>query len=290
MSSPTPPLDSLRREIDAIDDQIHALLVRRTEIVERVAAVKTGEHTFLRPAREATIIRRLAERHRGRFPLPVLVRIWREMLAAFCQIQGDFAVAVTTPDDSRALWDVARDHYGSTTPIVAMPSALQALRAVAAGRASVAVVPLPDDIAEGEDPWWRALVSGDPTTPRIVARLPFIEGAPGEAGRGAIGLARVGVEPTGADHGYVVIELSADMSRGRLKDHLDAVGLPAAAVWSRERRRTEETTPVLVEIADFVAEDDGRLADLADRLGPAAQRIVAIGCYALPVPAGDARA
>ncbi|MEQ8965745.1 MAG: chorismate mutase [Azospirillaceae bacterium] len=282
MSSP-PTLDSLRREIDAIDDQIHGLLIRRTEIVERIAAFKTGDNTFLRPAREAMILRRLAARHRGRFPLPVLVRIWREMIAAFCRIQGPFAIAVTAPTDTRGLWDVARDHYGSATPITAMPSAMQALRAVAAGRASVAVVPLPDDIAEGEDPWWRALVSGDPTTPRIVDRLPILAAAGGEGERGALGVARLRPEPTGDDHAYLVVELAEDMSRGRLKDHLDAAGLPPVAFWSRERRPQDETTPVLLEIADFVAEDDARLGDLADRLGSAAQRIVVIGAYALPV-------
>ena len=38
-------LDDLRREIDEIDDQLHDLLMRRTEIVGRVGAVKRLEST-----------------------------------------------------------------------------------------------------------------------------------------------------------------------------------------------------------------------------------------------------
>ena len=35
-----------------------------------------------RPGREAEIVRRLLRRHRGAFPRPVIVRLWRELLSA----------------------------------------------------------------------------------------------------------------------------------------------------------------------------------------------------------------
>ena len=118
MSVTEPSLDALRRDIDRIDDALHDLLMQRCEVVERIAEVKGTGPAFMRPGREATILRRLVDRHAGRFPVPVLIRIWREMLAAFTLLQGPFAVAVHAPEDERGLWDMARDMYGSSTPML----------------------------------------------------------------------------------------------------------------------------------------------------------------------------
>ena len=110
-------LDSLRREIDVIDDQMHDLLMGRASIVERIGAIKVkdAQRVYIRPDREAAIVRRLVERHQGRIPASVVVRIWREMVAATSRLQGPFSVAVHAPGDAVLYWDLARDHYGSCT-------------------------------------------------------------------------------------------------------------------------------------------------------------------------------
>ena len=108
-------LDDLRREIDEIDDQLHDLLMRRTEIVGRVGAVKRLESTpglALRPGREAEIIRRIVNRHKGPFPLEVLVRIWRELLSAQVAVQGQYSIGVFAPEDVAAYRDLGRDQFG----------------------------------------------------------------------------------------------------------------------------------------------------------------------------------
>src|SRR5258707_5120237 len=92
------PLDDLRRQIDELDDQLHDLLMRRTEVVEAIGKEKKdGKVSAFRPGREAVILRRLVARHGGRFPAAGLVRIWREMLAATVGLQMPFAVAVYAP-------------------------------------------------------------------------------------------------------------------------------------------------------------------------------------------------
>lgn len=65
MPSDSRSLTELRREIDAIDEATHDLLMRRAGIVERVRTAKGGLDTgnAWRPAREAEILRRLADRH-----------------------------------------------------------------------------------------------------------------------------------------------------------------------------------------------------------------------------------
>ena len=199
MSSPLPTLDTLRREIDEIDDAIHNLLMRRCRLVEQIGRVKANSGPAMKPAREAMILRRLAARHEGDFPIPVLLRMWREMLAGTKLLQGPLAVAVGTQDAGRGLWDMARDHYGSTVPTTAMQGPMQALRAVMDGRATVAVLPLPDD-DEVDPPWWTALMSRDP--PHAADRGAAAVPRPRGRGRGhstAFSVALATPEPTGDD-------------------------------------------------------------------------------------------
>src|SRR4051812_36587391 len=77
------PLAAARAEIDALDDALHDLVMRRAEVVARLAAsrAKAGSPSPLRPGREAMILRRLLGRHHGALPANALVGLWRELLA-----------------------------------------------------------------------------------------------------------------------------------------------------------------------------------------------------------------
>jgi chorismate mutase/prephenate dehydrogenase len=78
-------LDSLRREIASLDEQLVSLLARRLELVEEVGVVKQelGLPT-LDPTREAEVVRRGAELARARGLDPELARdvLWRIMAHA----------------------------------------------------------------------------------------------------------------------------------------------------------------------------------------------------------------
>src|SRR6266851_8518613 len=143
---PVTPSDlaELRRRLDEIDDKLHDLLIERGEIISMVAASKRdGKLAASQPGREAEIIRRLVGRHHGAFPAATLVRMWREMLAATVRLQSPFSVAVFAPCDRQGFWDLARDHYGSNTPMAAYDSVSGVIRAVADEEASVGVLPMP---------------------------------------------------------------------------------------------------------------------------------------------------
>src|SRR4051812_13333278 len=177
MPDAPPDLEILRRRIDEIDDRLHDLLIERMEIVSGVAAHKQqrGGVAPYQPAREAEMLRRLVTRNRGAVPPASLVRIWRELLAATTSRQGPFTIAVYVPPQGPGCWDIARDHYGSHTPMLTFGSATQVIRAVAEERATVGVLPMPQEAED--DPWWRHLLSDRATAPHVMARLPF-------AGRG----------------------------------------------------------------------------------------------------------
>jgi chorismate mutase/prephenate dehydratase len=280
---PTPSdLVELRRRLDEIDDKLHGLLIERAEIVSVVATSKReGNLAAFQPGREAQIIRRLVDRHHGVFPVATLVRMWREMLAATVRLQSPFAVAVFAPIEAQGFWDLARDHYGSHTPMSAYRSIGQVIRAVTEGQASVGVLPMPQ---EGEtDPWWRHLLSKDADAPRVVARLPF--GARGNARSDcadAFAIGR-GVQPeTGRDRVLLTAEASADISRDRIFRTLSSLGLVCTFFASYEHAGSALN---LIEIEGFVRITDPRLDSFRVQLGGALHRLLPFGGYAIPLSA-----
>src|SRR5262245_1221535 len=174
--APAPPtLADLRREIDRIDEPMHRLLIERGEIIDRLIASKGTQESgsAFRPAREAEMMRRLVERHRGILPLDTAESIWRVIIATFTYVQAPYAVhADLTPGDA-AMRDSARFHFGFTVPFVPHLGAAGVVTAVAASHGDLGLVPA--IAVAGGGTWWSAL-EGD-GSPKIIARLPFVERA-----------------------------------------------------------------------------------------------------------------
>ena len=275
-----PPLNELRDEIDRIDRAILELLVERTEIVRQIGRIKNDRldgRLAIRPAREARILRRLMESAGDRFPHAVLVRIWRELLAALTRLQAPLSVAVCAPRGF-AIWDLARDHFGSLTPMTRAESAGQAVRAVANGSAAVAVLPLPGD----DDPWWLALLSDQPDRLRVFARLPFIGSDEHEpCAAGALAIARIKIEPSGDDLGLLAVEATPDLSRGRVADLLVSAGFAPVSLGGC-RPPGEAQVLHVVETPGLVQDGDERIVRVLAAARDEVSRIVPIGGYPRP--------
>lgn len=222
-------LGDLRREIDAIDDEIHALIRKRTAVVQHVASAKKAGSTLpVRPAREAAMLRRLKAAHDGSFPFAALARMWHEMIAASTRIQAYYTIAVHASADRHALWDLARDQFGSQTPIRAIDGAVETLLALLDGKVDIAVLPVP---SEKED-WWKTLADylqahpDEQPAPQIIERLPF-------AGVGcvrgdfeeAIVVARVTPESTGNDRTVIATGQGLEEMDGFLDTNLNGIRL-----------------------------------------------------------------
>jgi chorismate mutase / prephenate dehydratase len=280
MSAAPPDLADFRRRIDEIDERLHDLIIERAAIVARIAASKaeTGV-SYYQPAREAEILRRLADRHHGVLPVASVLRIWRELLAATVRLETPFAVAVFAPAEMPGFWDLARDHYGSQAPMSAYRSTGRVICAVAEGQAAVGVLPMPQ---QGEpDPWWRHLVSHNDTAPRVIARLPFAgHGNARSGGADALVIGHVVQAATGADRALFAVE-SAVISCARFLAVLSKAGLDCTFVASWEHAGGMIN---LVEVDGFVTNVDPRIASLRAGLGAGLSRLVPVGGYALPLP------
>lgn len=273
-------LDALRREIDAIDRSIHDLLMQRTEVVGKVRDHKRHHRIKIRPSREAQILYRVVSEHKGPFPKRELVRIWRELIVATLSMEGPFSVAVHMPEDGSGVWDLARDQYGSFTPMTAHASARRVIEAVQSQQVTVGVLPLPS--RDDADPWWRYLAAENPDAPRVIARLPFT-GPGGGMGAEALAICPLAQEPTGRDCTYMAIEADEEIGLVRLGSALKGAGLPSAytAPWH------DEDDPgrwlYLAEVTDYLAPDDRRIERLVEGLDLPDARPIILGGYATPL-------
>jgi len=165
-------LAQVRHEIDAIDDEIADLIVRRMAIVEEVKAAKQSGNDagpVMRPAREAEIVARIVARTRGALPARSVARIWRELISAATQAQTNFLVHLS---DKSGIGALAMAHFGTIAQIVTHESDTDALRAVGEGIADVAVLPV--ETAADAGPWWLALGEGSTRNLQVVASLPAV--------------------------------------------------------------------------------------------------------------------
>jgi chorismate mutase len=186
-AEPAPNLADLRAEIDSIDAQMHGLLMERGEIIGRLIKVKrtADSGSAFRPAREADMMRRLVERHRGILPLDTAESIWRVIIATFTYVQAPFKVHADMSAGDAAMRDTARFHFGFTVPFVTHIGASGVVAAVSASQGDLGLVPA--NAAAGAPAWWGAL-EGD--GPKIIARLPFVERADHPAGLPVYAIAR----------------------------------------------------------------------------------------------------
>src|SRR3954466_8276431 len=178
--APKPTLANLRREIDRIDQGMYPLLMERGDIIATlIATKKTAESgSAFRPAREADMMKRLVERHRGLLPLDTVESIWRVIIATFTYVQAPFSVHADLSAGDAAMRDSARFHFGFTVPFVPHADAAGGGTAVSDSRGDLGLV-LAFGTA-GTGAWWSALESD--SAPKIIARLPFVERADHPAG------------------------------------------------------------------------------------------------------------
>ncbi len=180
--TPEAGLATLRAEIDRIDAGLHALLMERGAIIDRLIAIKAaqGGGSAFRPAREAAMMRALVERHRGILPLDTVEGIWRIIISTFTYVQAPYTVHADIAGGDAPMRDSCRFHFGFTVPLATHAGPRAVVAAVATAAGDLGLVRADGEGDEASSPWWDALSA--PDAPKIIARLPFVERADHAAG------------------------------------------------------------------------------------------------------------
>ncbi len=137
-------LDSLRDQIDALDEQLQELINRRAALAREVAEVKTGQgetSDFYRPDREASVLRRISERNSGPLPAEEMVRLFREVMSACLALEKPLTVAYLGPAGTFTQAATLK-HFGHSIRTLAMDTIDAVFREVEAGAADYGVVPI----------------------------------------------------------------------------------------------------------------------------------------------------
>lgn len=282
-------LADLRARIDHIDAAIHDLLRDRVEIIDQVRKLKGKQHIYIRPGREAQMVRVLMGRPQGKLPEGLIVRLWREMISGFTLMEGAVKVAVYAPEKGADLWDVARDFYGSFTPLIEMPSAVAAIKAVQANKATIAVVPPPS--AGDKDAWWPLLAGDKKNVLTVFASMPFEILKPGRSNvrnslpMGVI-VGKLYPELTGDDHSYLALQC-VHVPEAEMRRLLGKAGYKVRQMLVQSTGRgASAPTAYLLETEGYVGRNDTRLARIRAMLGSRLQHLAPLGGYAVPLKSG----
>ena len=89
-------LDSLRDNINSLDDKILDLLKQRAEIVTEIGEQKKSKTDIVDIQREQKVLDRLLQNSETKYSKDSIVRIWREIFQASTKLQENNSSLITT--------------------------------------------------------------------------------------------------------------------------------------------------------------------------------------------------
>lgn len=277
-------VDDIRKQIDSLDNKIHDLLIKRADMVLKIGEEKRKNNIqVVQPDREAIMLRRLLSRHTGPLPKEAIVRIWRELVGAVSLLQTGLKVVVTVPEDHTGLiyWDMAKDYFSSVLPMQKVSNPLAAMAMVREGDVTFGVMPWPED--NEKNPWWSYLMQENTDGGmRIVGRLPFGNRQAGEMApeyRGLV-IGRINYQPSEDDCSFIALELDKHISRGRIVEKTNELGLEALSLYTCPI--DDARTFHLIEVNSYISVDDDITRQLIEALEDYNAKCVCLGGYPQP--------
>ncbi|GAB4025181.1 prephenate dehydratase [Spirosoma gilvum] len=135
-------LESLRNQIDSLDDQLLTLLNQRMDLVRQVGELKRSTNAVIyRPEREKQIIDRLHEQNNGLLNRPAIEAIFLEIFAVSRNLELPERVAYLGPEGSFT-HQAAESRFGAMSTYLALPNIRSVFEGVETGRVRFGVVPI----------------------------------------------------------------------------------------------------------------------------------------------------
>lgn len=139
-----PDLAGVRKRIDAVDRELHALINERAKLARLVGVSKHRDgHTvdYYRPEREAQVLRMARERNKGPLRNEEILRLFREIMSACLAQQEPLKVAFLGPEGTFTQAAVFA-HFGHSVRALSLASIDEVFHEVEAGHADFGVVPI----------------------------------------------------------------------------------------------------------------------------------------------------
>ncbi len=150
MNEKNDELAALRARIDAIDEQLHALISQRARLARLAGQSKqrgARAAEMYRPEREAQVLRRALERNRGPLRNEEILRLFREIMSACLAQEEPLKVAFLGPEGTFTQTAVLK-HFGHSVHALALATVDEVFQEVEAGNADFGVVAI-ENSSEG---------------------------------------------------------------------------------------------------------------------------------------------
>ena len=276
-------IEGHRASIDALDNEIVALLKKRLTFVKEIGKIKhthDNDQYVIRPAREAKMARLVVEAFKDSEFNPIAaVSIWRQIIAASTSTESPLKISVfDAPDQSQHFW-TAREYFGTFSPIQKHASVRRVVGDVMDGKANVGILPLIQ--MDEPDPWWPLLLNDSKDTPRIFAYLPCIAQNEAESERiGGIAIGKIRSEESGNDLTFVTLKTDLDTSQSKLSMLLQKCEIKAR--WMSVKALADNRLH-LIELDGFYTKNHKSLEKLLSEAGSSIVDCTIIGTYAKPI-------
>jgi len=135
-------IQSLRQQIETVDDEILKLLNHRAQIVQEVGKVKSElKMDYYSPRREEEILKRLEALGSGPFPRWAIPSVFREIISACRALEAKLTVAFLGPSATFSHMACIQ-HFGSSIQVLPENTVQDVFEDVERGQADFAVVPI----------------------------------------------------------------------------------------------------------------------------------------------------
>jgi len=140
-------LNSLREQIDDLDQQIQILLNQRAQCAKNVAEAKLSvlkdneDVVYYRPEREASVLRKVMERNQGPINNEEMARLFREIMSTCLALEQPLKIAFLGPEGTFTQ-AAALKHFGHSVKTLPFSSINDVFREVDADFCNYGVVPV----------------------------------------------------------------------------------------------------------------------------------------------------
>jgi chorismate mutase / prephenate dehydratase len=261
-------LQQYRQRIDSIDDELVALLKQRIQLVHQVGELKQQDlntNCFIRPGREADIIRRIyADFAQTEFDPMAAALIWRQIIAASTNLEQKLKISYYTTDLNE---NFIGDFFSTILDYQPVDSSIRALNLMLSGETTVAVIPYATLVQDSvmdflmQNPGYKAFVG-----------LPFIQRDNAPHPR-LVAIAAVPPEQTTDDHFLLAIS----------SPHPDPLGEALKSGYPQGQVLRGQGKWLLLDAPGFDPRGDTVLQGLQEAPGSLISSLHWLGCYATPI-------
>ncbi len=150
MAEPSKPsLEDLRRQIDALDEKIVALLNQRAEIVVHIGKLKQEKNEpIYAPDREKIVLEKIRKLNRGPLPDRTLDAVWRELMSGSFALEKPLRIAYLGPAGTFS-HAAATKKFGASVEYVPLSDIPSVFEEIVRGHADYGLAPVENSIGGG---------------------------------------------------------------------------------------------------------------------------------------------